>query len=139
MDLEFRVEWYRLGVNETLSIDDAISGPIALNVAYASHVVPIQLGIHYDVPIRLGPAWPFAGLGGGISIVQRSGETSSQALVGSWYAKAGVELPVGPVHLLPSFSYSGAEATLNRVDSSGSLTPEDLSCFRLDLAVQTQF
>jgi hypothetical protein len=51
----------------------------------------------------------------------------------------GVLLPAGPISIAPSLRFNGASATLDRQTLSGQPAAENLSHFRLDLAVQTHF
>jgi hypothetical protein len=139
LDLVLSAGWYRVGVNQSLVIPDAIAGDTQLVVAYATHVFPIALGFHYDLPLRLGPAVPFIGVGGGLNIVQRFGATPASALSAGWNTELGVLLPAGPISIAPSLRFNGASATLDRQTLSGQPAAENLSHFRLDLAVQTHF
>jgi hypothetical protein len=108
-------------------------------VSYATHVFPIALGFHYDLPLRFGPVVPFVGAGGGLNIIRRFGDTPVSSLGAGWNAELGVLLPAGPVEIAPSFRFNGASATLDRKTISGSPAAENLSHFRLDVAVQTHF
>jgi hypothetical protein len=139
LDLAINAGWYRLGVNQTLLIPDAIGGDTTLNVSYATHVFPIAFGLHYDLPLRLGPLLPFVGAGGGLNIVQRFGETPTSALGAGWYTNTGVSIEAGPVAIAPSIRFNGGSATLNRKSIDGSPASENISHLRLDLAVQTHF
>jgi hypothetical protein len=139
LDLVLSAGWYRVGVNQNLLVPDAIGGDTQLVVSYATQVFPIALGFHYDLPLRLGPAVPFVGAGGGLNIIQRFGDTPVSALGAGWNTELGFLLPVGPVEIAPSFRFNGASATLDRKTISGSPAAENLSHFRLDVAVQTHF
>ncbi len=139
LDLVLSAGWYRVGVNQTLLVPDAIGGDTQLVVSYSTHVFPIALGFHYDLPLRLGPVVPFVGAGGGLNIIQRFGDTPVSALGAGWNTELGFLLPVGPVEIAPSFRFNGASAILDRKTISGSPAAENLSHFRLDVAVQTHF
>jgi len=139
LDLVLSAGWYRVGVNQNLLVADAIGGDTQLLVSYATQVFPIALGFHYDLPLRLGPVVPFVGVGGGLNIIQRFGDAPVSSLGAGWNTELGILLPVGPVEIAPSFRFNGASATLDRKTISGSPAVENLSHFRLDLAVQTHF
>jgi len=139
LDLALRTGWYRVGVKETLVVPDAIAGNSEIEVSYATHVFPIALGLHYDIPIRIGRVVPFVGAGGGLNAVRRFGETPSSALSGGWYATGGALISAGPVEIAPSLVFNGASAVLDRTASGGSPVTENLSTLRLNLAVQTHF
>jgi hypothetical protein len=139
LDLALSTGWYRVGVNQTLVVPDAIAGSAEVEVTYATHVVPITLGLHYDIPLRIGPAMPFVAVGGGLIVAQRTGESPGSAIAGGWMTSAGALIDAGPVQIVPSLVFNGAKAALGRKDSDGADVAENLSNFRLDLAVQTHF
>ena len=139
VDFEVSAGWYRVGVRETLTVEDSIAGDSSIEVSYATHVIPILFGLHYDLPVRIGPLLPFVGASGGVGIAQRSGASSCNNTSAIWHTKAGAQFDVGPIQLLPHFAYTGMNATLGRFNAQSKPAAENLSNFRLVLAAQTQF
>ena len=139
LDLEISASWYRIGVRESLVVYDAIAGDSSIDIRYTTQVFPILFGLHYDIPVRLGPLLPFVGASGGFGVAYRGSEAPVTNLSGAWSGKLGVQIQTGPVSVLPQVSYTGMKAVLDRLSEEGCFANENLSTVRLDVAVQAQF
>ena len=139
IDLELSAGWTRIGVRETVVVPDAIAGDSSIEVRYATQVIPVLFGLHYDLPVRLGPLLPYVGASGGFGVAVRTGETPVTNVSGAWSGKLGVQIAAGPVSVLPQVSYTGMHAVLDRLSEEGCFANENLSSVRLDVAVQAQF
>ena len=140
LDLSVSTAWYPIVVNSSIQVPDAIAGNSQINVAYTTHVIPVSFGLHYDIPLRLGPFLPFVGAGGGFALATRSGDDASTLQVaGSYYGELGVQYTTGRLTVTPTLNYNGVRADFGRTDALGTPVSENLSSLRFIVAAQTHF
>jgi len=140
LDLSLSAAWYPIVVNSSIQVPDAIAGNSQIDVAYTTHVIPVSFGLHYDIPLRMGPILPFVGAGGGFAIATRSSaEKAGLQIAGSYYGELGVQYTTGRFTVTPTLNYNGVRADFGRIDTLGNPVSENLSSLRLIVAAQTHF
>jgi hypothetical protein len=95
--------WYRIAVDETITVADPHLGHTNIQAKWTTDVFPVVARGLVHLPLRLGPALPIAGAGLGLFIARRTEGGASLTKVG-----------VGPELL------AGAEMDLERLGKAGA-------------------
>ena len=138
--LQLGVGWYRVRVVDELYWQDPYSGPVTLDIAYATDVAPLQLDVVWAVPYSFEGVTPQVSLGGNVLYARRiEKKTIHAGFSGGGQVAVGAFMKAGPGEAAANICWTGARKTFGLVDDSGSAAREGLGVVRLDVSFLIPF
>jgi hypothetical protein len=138
--LQLGVGWYRVRVVDELHWQDPYSGPVTLDIEYATDVVPLQLDVVWAVPYSFEGITPQVSLGANVLYARRiENKTIHAGFSGGGQFGVGAFMKAGPGEAAANLSWTGARKTFGLVDDSGNVAREGLGVVRLDVSFLIPF
>ena len=127
--------WYRIGVNDQITIADPMAGDLTYTANWHTTVVPVVGLTTIHVPFPAGPITPLAGAGPGMYIATRTegvNKSTSLALGSAVSLGAEIATPIGEFQT--TFNWHEARARFGNQAEDGSVVRETLAVSQLNFA-----
>jgi hypothetical protein len=138
--LQVGVGWYRVRVVDELHWQDPYSGPVTLDIDYATDVAPLQLDLVWAVPYSFEGITPQVSLGANVLYARRiEDKTVNSGFSGGGQFAVGAFMKAGPGEAAANICWTGARKSFGLVDDSGDVAREGLGVLRLDASFLIPF
>jgi hypothetical protein len=138
--LQVGVGWYRVRVVDELHWQDPYSGPVTLDIDYATDVAPLQLDLVWAVPYSFEGITPQVSLGANVLYARRiENKTIHAGFSGGGQLAVGAFMKAGPGEAAANICWTGARKSFGLVDDSGDVAREGLGVLRLDASFLIPF
>ena len=138
--LQLGVGWYRVRVVDELYWQDPYSGPVTLDIDYATDVAPLQLDLVWAVPYSFQGVTPQVSAGANVLYARRiEDKTIHTGFSGGGQFAVGAFMKAGPGEAAANICWTGARQEFGLVDDSGEIAREGLGVLRLDASFLIPF